>query len=353
MRTDAPRILVIRLSSMGDVILTTPALAALKDRYPQAQLDFVLKEKYVELLQGHPHIHDLFLLSQGDGLLSLGRLLRRRGHHIVLDLHANLRSRTLAAILPAPMKLRYGKRVVGRRAIVRCGYRPQEIPHVVDLYLECLRPLGINAPRGRPRLYLLDDDRKFREEFYRTNRIEDSRPLVGLHPGARWPGKRWPAKRFAQLGQGLRGERRAQILVFGGPGEEDLVARVVREIQPPPSVATGLSLRQLMALISGCAMFVTNDSGPMHMATALGVPVVAIFGPTHPVLGFWPLGNEDVVLSADLSCSPCSLHGERKCHRGSAWQCLESIEVQEVLEAARGILDRRQRTDERKGNFSP
>ena len=345
MRTDDPRILIIRLSSMGDIILTTPALAALKAHYPRAQLDFVVKERYAELLQGNPHIHRLFLLSQTDGLLSLGRRLRRQGYQIVLDLHANLRSRMLSALLPSPKKLRYGKLALRRRAMVRGRHRSAESPHVVDLYLKCLQPLGIDEPRGRPGLYLSDDDREFREKFYGQHRLGDSGPLVGFHPGARWPGKRWPADMFCSLGRLLKKRQGTGVLVFGGPGEEDLAGQVAEGIQPSTPVAANLSLRQLMALISGCALFVTNDSGPMHMATALGVPVVAIFGPTQPMLGFWPLGDEDVVLTAGLPCSPCSLHGERKCPRGS-WECLQRVKVEDVLGAALGILDKRQKVIE-------
>jgi heptosyltransferase-2 len=327
---------------MGDVILTTPALAALKARYPEAHLDFVVKQRYRELLQNHPLLNGLFLLSQENGILSLGRQLRRQHYDIILDLHANLRSRFLTAILPASTKLRYGKRALRRRAMVRCRYRPPEAPHVVDLYLECLRPLGIDVPRDRPRLSLSEDDLKFREEFSREHQLSGPRPLVGLHPGARWPSKRWPAERFARLGRELRERSNAKILVFGGPEEKDLAYWVADEIGQPAQLALNLSLGQLMALIGGCDLFVTNDSGPMHLGTALGVPVVAIFGPTHPMLGFWPLGEEDTILTAGLSCSPCSLHGERGCPRKN-WRCLEGIHVKDVLRASQGVLDRRPR----------
>jgi heptosyltransferase-2 len=337
---------------MGDIILITPVLAALKERYPRAQLDVVVKERYAQLLQGHPHVDGLFVLSPGDGLLSLGRRLRCHRHHLVVDLHANLRSRMLSAILPASKKLRYRKRTFRRWAMVRQGHRPRKKPHVVDMYLACLRPLGIEAARSRPRLYLSDQDRDFGLKFFQRPWLQNSGSLVGLHPGARWPGKRWPAEHFIQLGQRLMEERKAQILVFGGPGEEDLAAQVAEGIGPNVSLASGLSLGQLMALISSCALFVTNDSGPMHMATALDVPVVAIFGPTHPLLGFWPLGDEDVVLSAHLPCSPCSLHGERNCHRGQSWQCLERVGVQVVLEAALGILDGEKKVSAAKRNSS-
>jgi heptosyltransferase-2 len=337
---------------MGDIILTTPALAALKAHYPRAHLDFVVKERYQELLRDHQLLDGLYLLSPSDGLLSLGRQLRRQRYDIVLDLHGNLRSRFVTVLLPASMKLRYGKRILRRWAMVRGGYRPSGAPHVVDRYLECLRPLGIRASRDRPRLYLSGDDLKFREEFSFQHRLGVSRPLVGLHPGARWPGKRWPAERFARLGRELREKGNAEILVFGGPQEEDSASWVADEIGQPAQLASALSLGQLMALISGCDLFVTNDSGPMHLATALGVPVVAIFGPTHPMLGFWPLGEEDAILTAGLSCSPCSLHGKRPCPRRN-WRCLEEIHVQDVLRAALGILDHRSRSVRGRKNSTP
>ena len=192
-------------------------------------------------------------------------------------------------------------------------------------------------------MHLSDDDLKFREEFSFQHRLSGSRPLVGLHPGARWPGKRWPAERFARLGRELREKRNAEILVFGPTEDQNSASWVADEIGQPAQLALNLSLRQLMALIGGCDLFITNDSGPMHMATALGVPVVAIFGPTHPMLGFWPLGEEDAILTAGLPCSPCSLHGKRACPRRN-WKCLEEIHVQDALRAAQKILDHRPRT---------
>ncbi len=337
MQADAPRILVIRLSSMGDVILTTPALAALKRRYPRAQIDVAVKQRYGELLQGHPHVDGLFLLSPDGGLPSLWRRLRQLDHQIIVDLHANLRSRLLTAILPAAIKLRYRKRVLQRWAMVHGGARPSKAPHVVDQYLDCLRPLGIDAPRDRPHLYLSEADREFLDDFILNHRLRSSELLVGLHPGARWTGKRWSQERYVRLGHRLREELKAQLMVFGGAGEDALAALVAANIGSVAVPVTGFSLRQLMALISGCDLFITNDSGPMHMATALGVPVVAVFGPTHPMLGFWPLGEQDVFLTAGLSCSPCSLHGERRCPRGN-WSCLEEIRVQDVFTAVQGVL---------------
>ncbi|MFC1683144.1 glycosyltransferase family 9 protein [Candidatus Zixiibacteriota bacterium] len=338
MPTDALRILVIRFSSMGDIILTTPVLAALKARYPLAELDFVIKEEYSQLLEDHPHIHRLYTLAPGEGLLSLRRRIRERRYGIIVDLHANLRSRWLTALLRASTKVRYHKGILRRRAMVMRRRRSGELVHVVDRYLRCLRPLGIAAVRDRPRLFISPQDKRFGDEFVGRQEFEASGPLVGLHPGAKWPAKRWPGERFAQVAHRLAVERGARVLVFGGPGEELMVRDIAREIGPSAIPVERLSVRQLMAVVSRCDLFITNDSGPMHLATALEVPVAAIFGPTHPALGFWPLGDDDIVLTADLDCSPCTLHGKKKCSRD--WSCLEAIGVEDVLRAALKTLDR-------------
>jgi len=128
-------------------------------------------------------------------------------------------------------------------------------------------------------------------------------------------------------------------LVFGGGEEMDLAEEVARGIGSNALPVAGLSLREMMGLMARCGLFITNDSGPMHLATALSVPVVAIFGPTHPVLGFWPLGKRDRVLTADLECSPCSLHGSRRCPR--EWICLREVTVDQVVQTAEQIMGER------------
>ena len=333
---DRLKILVIRLSSMGDIILTLPALKILKTRFPHAHVDVLVKARYRDLLQSQPQVDDLLVLEEGEGIFSLARRLRQRSYDLVVDLHANLRSRLLGLLLRAERTLRVKKRPLRRRLMVLFHRRPAPRVHTVDLYLDTLRPLGVEAGREAPRLSLRPNERQEADRFLDDLGPVRQKPFVGLHPGARWPGKRWPAERFIETGRRLTGTYRCGILVFGGEGEEALAEEVARGLGPDGVVAAGLSLRSLMALIDRCALFITNDSGPMHLATALGVPVVAIFGPTHPVLGFWPLGERDVVLTADVECSPCSLHGRRRCRRD--WLCLRQVSVDQVIRAAEKIL---------------
>ena len=336
---DDPRILVIRLSSMGDIILITPALQALKAHFPRAHLDVLVKARYRELLQGHPHVDGLFVLEEGEGICSLAGRLRKRPYDIVLDLHANLRSRMLSLLLPAERTLRVRKRVLQRRLSVLFHRRSEPLVHTSDLYLGTLWPLGIRARREPPRLYLQPDEVQVAERFFGQHHLAERPVLIGLHPGARWPGKCWPAERYMRVGRRLTEGGRRGVLVFAGPGEEGLAKQVAEGIGSAAVVVAGQTLRQLMALVARCDVFITNDSGPMHLATALGVPVVAIFGPTHPALGFWPLGERDVVLTANLSCSPCSLHGGRRCPRNRL--CLEQVTVDQVVRAAEKNLEER------------
>ena len=336
MGREDPRILVIRLSSLGDIVLTLPALKALKTRFPGARVDVLVKARYRDLLQGHPHVDGLFVLREGEGIRALAGRLRERSHDIVVDLHANLRSRLLCLLLSAGTTLRISKRPLRRRLMVLLHRRFKRPVHTADLYLQTLRPLGIEARREVPRLTVPPEEQQEAQRFLEDHGLAGRRTLVGLHPGARWPGKRWPAKRFVEAGQRLIEQGRKSVVVFGGEGEEALAEEVARGIGPQAVAAAGLSLRPLTALIARCGLFITNDSGPMHLAGALGVPAVAIFGPTHPVLGFWPLGERDVFLTADLKCSPCSLHGDRRCPRD--WLCLREVTVDRVVQAAGRII---------------
>ena len=350
---DRLRILVIRLSSMGDIILTLPVLKTLKTRLPQAEIDVLVKARYRDLLQGHPQVDKLLVLEEGEGLVSLARRLRGRSYDLVVDLHANLRSRLLSLMISAARTLRVSKRPLRRRLMVLFHRRSAEPVHTTDLYLQTLRPLGIEARREAPRLFVPPDEAEAAERFLEEHGLAGRRPLAGLHPGARWPGKRWPAGRFIETGRRLTGEGPGGVLVFGGAEEAGLAEEVARGIGPNAVPAAGLGLRPLMALIARCDVFITNDSGPMHLAAALNVPVAAVFGPTHPVLGFWPLGERDTVLTADLDCSPCSLHGGRRCSRD--WLCLRKVTVDQVVAAAEKILGKEESTISEKETeqFSP
>jgi heptosyltransferase-2 len=178
----------------------------------------------------------------------------------------------------------------------------------------------------------------FVKDFLLGKKIEREDWVVGIHPGARWETKRWEEEKFDKVCEILNQRPEVKIILFGDQKDHDLLERISPSTEDQRIFkALNLPLNKFMSLIARCDCFVTNDSGPMHIASALGVPVVAIFGPTHPKLGFSPKGSENVVLTANVKCSPCSLHGEKRCHKKSRY-CMDLIEPEMVTAAVERIL---------------
>jgi len=330
---DLQKILIVRLSSIGDIVLTTPILRALRKGYPKTKIAFLTKRRYRDLLLFNPHLDGIFTWED-----DLDRLKGEK-FDLLLDLQANPRSLLLSLKLKASRRIRYRKRHLRRWALTRFKWIPYHPVHTVDLYLRALAPLGIPQSSERsPRLYLQEEERKEAREFLHREGFTDGM-LVGISPGARWEKKRWPLERFAQVGERLIKERGTGVILFGDEGDRPLNRRIVQLMRTKPIDAAGRTdLRLLIGLLRGCDLLITNDSGPMHIATGVGTPVVAIFGPTHPKLGFAPLGERNILLSTNQSCSPCSLHGEGRCRKARR-HCMEGITVDDALRAAFGILD--------------
>ena len=231
--------------------------------------------------------------------------------------------------------LRYRKAALGRRALVAFKSKKAfEAKHVVDRYLECLSPLGIEKPSRQPEVVLDSNEKAFGRRFF-----GESGTFVGLVPGAKHATKRWLKDGFAEVGKRLWQEDRIGAVVLGGREEKVLVENVTESIGKGARPAFDLTLRQMASVLASCQAVLTNDSGPMHLATAVGTPVVALFGPTVEAFGFFPLGERNVVLERVLPCRPCSLHGTEKCPEGH-FKCMREITAGEVLGAVRGVLAR-------------
>lgn len=342
------KFLIIRLGSMGDIILTTPVVTALKERYPDAELDFLVKKEYSNLLTANPGIRKIIPFdSKGEhrgfkGLFEISRELREEGYTHVIDLHGNLRSRVISALLPGSKTLRYGKQAIKRRLLL-LGFKVNT-RHTVDSYLAALSPLHLVLPStgGRglrgggemlmllPKIYLSQDEEKAADKFLAQIDVHKDEAIIGLAPGAKWQTKMWMEEGFIETGRKAVKELNAKILIFGGPDEKDLAERVAAGIgKEALSVAGKSGLKETAALIKRCKVFVSNDSGPMHIATAVGTPVVSIFGPTVQEFGFSPLGK-GIIVEKELRCRPCSLHGGKKCPKGH-FECMKGIGSDDVF----------------------
>lgn len=335
MRDSAPiqgvkRILIIRNDGIGDVLNSTPAISALRDAYPDAHISVVVKPPGAEMLRLNPHVDEALIYdSDNMSLKSRWRFLRQlraSGYDMAVALRNASQSNFMAYFSGA--RYRIGRRSERKRFSFTLTnavdlHDLKGTKHETERNMDIARLAGAgNVPRELV-LRLSEDEREWARNFLRSA----SRPLVGIHPGGSSFDKLWPAENFADVANRLIGDFGAKIVLFGGRGEEDLVRSIQDKMTHPPILATGIQLRQFAALVAECSLFLCNDSGPMHIAAALKVPTVAIFGPTDHVR--WkPHSENAVIVRRDMDCWPCSAH---KCKR--AFECTKSLPVEDVWSA--------------------
>jgi lipopolysaccharide heptosyltransferase II len=307
-------VLVLRFSAVGDVVLTAPAVFALRQAWPEARIVYAIKERLAHLVEHNPDVDDVIALGDGEGPLSYARRLRAVQPTVVLDLHGKIRSRILRALLPRVRKVVWHKRDFRDTLPVKLALRPYHASMLfADRYHAAVEELvGRPLPKGKLQYFLGPEDLAVADGVLRKAGLDPSQPVLGLSPGANWATKRWPAERFAGLARRAL-ERGLQVAVQGSAAEAQLAQIVVRGAPGAVDLSGKLDLRGLGGFIARCAAFVANDSGPMHMARALGVPTLAFFGSTDPTM-FDFRGHE--VLFARIPCAPCSFFGRRRCPRG-------------------------------------
>lgn len=344
--------LVIRFSSIGDIVLSSPLLRVLRAKFPEGQIDFVTRKEYAELVRNNHNINLTyeFDASTGfDGLRALKKRIKAERYDLVVDIHDSLRSKYLRSIPGVKDMAVIKKRVVERSMLVKFKknvYR-DHVP-VPDRYIEPLKRFGIQND-GKGLDLPIPDEVLFRVSgkiaTLRLNRFEKT---IGLCPGARHGTKRWPRERFAELAIRFVREFDAKVLVFGGEDEREICSfiagSVLRETgkERATDFSGELSLLETAAALEFCDIVVTNDTGLMHIATAMQKKVVAIFGSTVREFGFFPYAaGATVIEQQGLACRPCSHIGLPSCPEGH-FRCMNESSVEQVYQ---GVLNQVHRSD--------
>jgi lipopolysaccharide heptosyltransferase II len=334
----APRILLVRFSSIGDILLTTPLIRALRTRHPGARIDVLTKARFVPLLADNPHLDAVLALADGESMPAVAARLRPADYTHRLDLHGSLRSRQLRLLLPGRWR-GYRKHRVARALLVLAhrNVYPSGIPPVPERYFEAAAGLDVRPDGGPPEFALAAAAFAEVDAFLFASGIDPGRGLVALAPGAAHMTKRWPVEHWTDLAAALAARGR-QIVVVGGP-DDVTAATAVAAAAPGAVMAAGqFGLQGTGALLARASALVSGDTGVMHMATGVGTPVVALFGPTVEAFGFFPYRARATVLQRDLPCRPCSRMGGPACPLGHH-ACLRDIgpgAVASALAAAEG-----------------
>jgi heptosyltransferase-2 len=317
---------VIQTAFLGDVVLTTPLLTALADKF--GPVDVVVTPGAAELLEGHPAVREVLRYDKKGrdaglaGLRRLGAELRMRRYARAYLPHRSWRSAALALLARVPERAGFADSPAAITYTTRVTRAPTG--HEVE------RLLALAGRRTRPAppvsLALTTEDEAAADRWLAARGIAPG--FTAIAPGSIWGTKRWPS--YPALAAALEGS----LVVVGGEGDTALADEVVAAAPGRAWSAAGLlSLRASAALIERARVLVTNDSAPLHLATAVGTPLVAIFGPTVPEQGFGPRGSRSLALGhAGLACRPCSAHGPRVCPLGHH-RCMRELPVETVAEA--------------------
>lgn len=328
------RILVFRKSSLGDVILTLPVLNALMENFPGAEIDYLTKSPYAPVVEFHPAIDRVVAFDKSASFLKAVAGIRDRKYDLLVDLQSNLQSLILASAVRPAVRTKYPKRRLAREIVVRRSRLKLSVPHTVDAYFRALRKIGIESAPSPPALAMPPETVDRARQMMKEALPDSIRTLVALCPGARHYEKRWP--HYGALAKLLLERPDTGILVISSvrdnlPGDLGLADDRLCALRD-------LDILTVAALISQCRAAVSNDSGLMHLAGAVRTPVVAIFGPTNPRLGFSPYGPGSKVICDDVFCSPCSVHGQKKCGQPEKY-CFKEVTAERVLGAVLEIIN--------------
>jgi lipopolysaccharide heptosyltransferase I len=332
------RFLIVRLGALGDIVHAIPVAAALRRAYPTARIDWLVSGKHrgildlVTAIDNRLSIKDRSDADEGASLPSAIRAIRETRYDVAIDLQGLIKSAIIARLSGASKVVgfngKYARESLARLLYTHVHdpggdgmYAPSETRHVVDINLGMLEAIGINP--GPPEFPLATVPSPVAESM----RDAAGGPYVLLNPGAAWPNKRWPAPRLGALAIGLRERRNLKSVVLWGPGEFDLAEDVVATAAGAAIITPETSVADLIALARGASAMVSGDTGPTHIAAAVGTPIVGIYGPTRPERnGPW-LPDDETVSRASI----CQCHHFRQCKVEK--MCLLDIEVEEVLAA--------------------
>ena len=331
-------ILVIKLRYLGDVLLSTPVLRVLRERYPTARLTMAVNHGTEDMVKWNPDLNDVIVVERGGitAQLRLCQRVRQRRFDCVIDLTDGDRSGILTWFTGAPVRIGFNDEHRWRgRLYTTIVPTPPGVVHRIERDLAALIPLRIES---EPRPLVLHTSREDEESADRLLRelgvLETDnalvKPLVMFHPGARYWFKAWPADRFATLADRLSETYGCRILIAGTEQERTISDVITSQARSGPiSIAGRASLLQCAAIMKRCRLFIGNDNGIMHVASAVGTPVVGLFGPSNP-REWGPRGGRTHTVYKGVDCRPCF---HPTCLRGEK-NCMKLITVDEVATAA-------------------
>jgi heptosyltransferase-2 len=332
------KILIIQTAFIGDVILTTPLIVALKDEFPGAKIDFLTTPKSKDLLDANPKINNLIIFDkrgkdQGlKGLIRVGQILHENHYDLCITPHRSLRSAFLAWKTKAKIRVGFNTSAWKKAFSHIVTYKPDH--HEIERNLSLLSAIGIERQKSLPVLHYNQEDKRIVDALLTKQNLRD-KTLFAVAPGSVWPTKRWPEAYFSEFCESVT-NKGYHVVLLGGPEDLDLCNRIAGKSKKIFTTTGTFNLRETFYLLNQCTGILSNDSAPLHLGLAANIRVFAIFGPTVPAFGFAPFGPKSKIFeNSELACRPCAIHGSKKCPV-KTFDCMREVipskVVQEVID---------------------
>jgi len=344
-QSEPKRILLVRTDRLGDVILTTPAISAIRSYYPDAYLAMMVRPYAEAAVRGNPNLDDIIIYDKYGSHKSIiasirfAMELKKREFDIVVIFHPTNRMHIISYLANIPRRIGYHQNFPSLLTDSIENTKHEGRKHERDYNLDMLEVLDIKTYAKELYFPIDNEVKNFVSDMLLKRGIKNTERIVVIHPGASCASKVWPVERFAKLADKLIEIYGVRVIVIGGKDKRDLfcVESVRKFAQKDVIFAAGdFNIQQLGPLLQRAKLFISNDSGPVHISVAVKTPVVALFGRNQPGLSparWGPLGPKDVIMHKDVGCKDiCLAH---KCKQG--FECLRSISVDEVLSAIKGM----------------
>lgn len=332
-----PNILLVQTAFLGDLILTTPLIKAVKKKFPDSKLTVLVIPQTAELLKNNPYVDEVITYDKRgkekslNSFFQLVNRIKQSKFDLALVPHRSYRSSFLVFLAKIPERIGFDKNQASFFLTKKVTY--QKNWHEIDRNLSLIEPDGLKVEEKYPELFPDKNNFARVENFLKENEVKANYPLVAIAAGSTWATKRWLPEGFAKVADWLMQKEKAKVIFIGSTEDEKLTDQICGFMQPKPVVSCGkLSLLESAALLSKCKLLLANDTAPVHMAVAMKKPVIEIYGSTIPGFGFYPYGKGHVIIEKDLACRPCGIHGHQKCPLGH-FKCMKEISAEEVYQA--------------------
>lgn len=320
------RIIVIDLLYLGDLMFATPFFKELRKNFPKARIDLIVNSAFHSIMEDNPNLDNVYAYNKKWTLkqsIEFAKQIRKNNYDLGINIHGSWRSAIILRLINPTYTIGYGKK---GQLFLNCRLAQPHNQHMVDVYLNFLKEMNL---RVEPSLPYLELKKSIQDEIDKKLiqwGINPEEKLIALNAGGTWPTKRWTVNGFAQLADVLN-RKYGRVIFVGSLEDLSLVEEIVNLMETKPVIATGkTSLPELAALLARCDLVISNDSGPVHVAAAVGTPTITIFGPSDD-LKYRPLGEKHKIVTSSVDCRPC---GKHKCPLGHH-HCMTDIKVEKII----------------------